>query len=323
MAPRYSIIPGDAVYDKNLTDFEFRVLGVIGRHSDNNGWCYLNQGKMAEKLGKARPSVNKAIKKLCANGYLHKEDNRSVKLGQKQQNICFYRIIMDRGEPPAELPSKIDEVHDPIDAEMGVPLSRLQEQGLSSYADNTLCSQDDKGLSSYADNTTTLSSTTLSSTEKEADASPPPERAMKDLVEEMKAPIKPRALPSDWLVTPLLYKQAKERFRLDDWQVDLAAESMRAWADENSHIAKGKKKDWNRAFMEWVKRDSDRLRRMSKPAAQVDPVEQERAQQVQVAKLAVGGNWTFAEKLGWRTPADIPAWIMERLGLSQKEAYAS
>lgn len=111
MSPRYSIIPGNAPYDTRLTDFDFRVLGCIGRHTNEHGWCWINQSKLAKALGKSRETVNRAISKLCKPGfdYLEKVNRQSKEFGDKRSNLCLYRVRLDGGKAP-ETPDEEDEL---------------------------------------------------------------------------------------------------------------------------------------------------------------------------------------------------------------------
>lgn len=95
--PRYSIMPADAFDDQRLGDLHIRVLGILGTHTDNNGWCEVNQKKIAERCGRARETVNRAIRDLCAFGYLRKTDRVTSSNGR---TISRYQVVMDREERP-------------------------------------------------------------------------------------------------------------------------------------------------------------------------------------------------------------------------------
>jgi hypothetical protein len=99
---RYSIVPGNAPYDKRLTDFDLRILACIGRHTNKNGWCWINQSKLADALGKTRETVNRSISKMCKPeyDYLEKVNRQAKEHGDKRSNICLYRVKMDAGEAP-------------------------------------------------------------------------------------------------------------------------------------------------------------------------------------------------------------------------------
>lgn len=70
MSPRYSIIPGEAVYNTALTDFALRVLCVIGSHTNNNGWCIIRRDTLAKRLSAAPRSIARSLRQLEAEGYV-------------------------------------------------------------------------------------------------------------------------------------------------------------------------------------------------------------------------------------------------------------
>ena len=100
VSPRYSIVPGAAGYDARLTDFDCRVLLCIGRHTNAQGWCSISQKKLAAALGKSREATNRSIARLTKLQYLQKHDYRAAEHGDKRQNICVYRVMMDAALPP-------------------------------------------------------------------------------------------------------------------------------------------------------------------------------------------------------------------------------
>lgn len=149
MSPRYSIVPGDTGYNTSLTDFDCRILVCIGSHTDKNGWCYLNQGKLAERLGKTRRGVNGSVRRLCELGYLEKRDLRSSENGSDRQNICFYRVVMDRGEPPMTVENPASQ---PTGTEVPNPLGNDDSQHnvlsfSSSQRDNVPYAEQDNSVS--------------------------------------------------------------------------------------------------------------------------------------------------------------------------------
>lgn len=120
--PRYSIFPADALHDERMRDVHVRVLALLGTHTDNNGWCTVNQRKLGEQCGRTRETVNRAIADLCEWGYLTKQDQRTKANGR---TISMYQIVMDRPakaqpvDPPVILdaqPPVTSEDHNPCDA---------------------------------------------------------------------------------------------------------------------------------------------------------------------------------------------------------------
>ena len=98
--PRYSIIPARAVLDKNLTDLDIRVLADLGIHTDQNGWCFKNQSKLADDLGVARQSVNRSLSRLYSAGYVEARDINADKSRRGLRSINCYRVILDSPSGP-------------------------------------------------------------------------------------------------------------------------------------------------------------------------------------------------------------------------------
>ncbi|MDX2265424.1 MAG: helix-turn-helix domain-containing protein [Hyphomicrobiales bacterium] len=87
--PRYSIIPPQAFLE--LRGLPLAVLGVLGSHTNHEGWCRINQGKLAERIGCSREAVCRAVRSLVEAGFVETRDLRA-----KGQPTLLYRVIMDR-----------------------------------------------------------------------------------------------------------------------------------------------------------------------------------------------------------------------------------
>lgn len=98
--PRYSILPADCLDDPRFKDVHLRVLVKLGSHTDNRGWCEVNQKKLGEACGKSRETVNRAIRDLCEMGYLMKREQRTKANGR---TISQYRVLMDRPDPTPDV----------------------------------------------------------------------------------------------------------------------------------------------------------------------------------------------------------------------------
>lgn len=98
--PRYSILPADCLDDPRFKDVHLRVLVKLGSHTDNRGWCEVNQKKLGEACGKSRETVNRAIRDLCEMGYLMKRDQTTKANGR---TISQYRVLMDRPDPTPDI----------------------------------------------------------------------------------------------------------------------------------------------------------------------------------------------------------------------------
>lgn len=115
--PRLSIIPARAATDPALKPRDLQVLCVLGRHTDDLGWCRKSQVKMADEMGCARSTVYDAVERLVAAGYLERyvqeEEN-----GRDSPHV--YRVILDPKHPD---PSRVKLVeNDPVSPpEEGTP----------------------------------------------------------------------------------------------------------------------------------------------------------------------------------------------------------
>ncbi|RWO38886.1 MAG: helix-turn-helix domain-containing protein [Mesorhizobium sp.] len=90
---RYSIMPADALNDVRNSDKHVRVLGIMGSHSDGNGWLQMNQKTIAKQASTTRETVNRIIRDLVNFGYLRKlgrvgDDGRRL--------INMYQVVLDR-----------------------------------------------------------------------------------------------------------------------------------------------------------------------------------------------------------------------------------
>ncbi|RWF65456.1 MAG: helix-turn-helix domain-containing protein [Mesorhizobium sp.] len=94
--PRLSIIPARAATDRALKPRDLQVLCVLGRHTDELGWCTRSQVKMAAEMGCARSTVFEAIERLMEAGYL---ERHVVEQSNGRDAPHFYRIILDPVHP--------------------------------------------------------------------------------------------------------------------------------------------------------------------------------------------------------------------------------
>nr|WP_278520617.1 helix-turn-helix domain-containing protein [Brucella anthropi] len=100
--PRLSIIPARAATDKSLKPRDLQVLCVLGRHTDDLGWCRRSQVKMAEEMGCARSTVFESINRLIDAGYLERHVQES---DSGRDSAHFYRVVLDPKHPdPASVP---------------------------------------------------------------------------------------------------------------------------------------------------------------------------------------------------------------------------
>lgn len=106
--PRLSIIPAGAVTDRSLEPRDLQVLCLLGRHTDDLGWCFRSQVKMAAELDCSRASLQRSLDRLYEAGWVEKR-LRNLGVGTpdpKHPHAAHaYRVILDR-------PDFIDETND-------------------------------------------------------------------------------------------------------------------------------------------------------------------------------------------------------------------
>lgn len=93
---RFSIIPAQAVTDRRLQPRDLQVLCLLGRHTDNNGWCCRSQVKMAKELACGRSTLQRALDRLYEAGYL---ENRPNQRHSGAAAAHDYRVLIDPKEP--------------------------------------------------------------------------------------------------------------------------------------------------------------------------------------------------------------------------------
>lgn len=109
--PRLSIIPARAATDRSLKPRDLQVLCVLGRHTDDLGWCRRSQVKMAEEMGCARSTVFEAVERLVKAGYLEKHEQEEV---SGRDSAHWYRVILDPVHPNLAAVKPVDETADSI-----------------------------------------------------------------------------------------------------------------------------------------------------------------------------------------------------------------
>lgn len=67
----YAVIPSFILLSKELTGEEKIVCGLIAGLSEKNGYCYANNQKLAEFLGKTENAIQASIKRLYSKGILN------------------------------------------------------------------------------------------------------------------------------------------------------------------------------------------------------------------------------------------------------------
>jgi DNA-binding Lrp family transcriptional regulator len=107
--PRLSIIPARAATDRSLKPRDLQVLCVLGRHTDDLGWCRRSQVKMSDEMGCARSTVFEAVERLVKAGYLEKHEQEEM---SGRDSAHWYRVILDPVHPNLALVKEADEQAD-------------------------------------------------------------------------------------------------------------------------------------------------------------------------------------------------------------------
>lgn len=94
--PRLSVIPARAATDRSLKPRDLQVLCVLGRHTDDLGWCRRSQVRMAEEMGCARSTVFEAVERLVAAGYLERHVQES---DNGRDSAHVFRVVLDPKHP--------------------------------------------------------------------------------------------------------------------------------------------------------------------------------------------------------------------------------
>lgn len=116
--PRLSIIPARAATDPALKPRDLQVLCVLGRHTDDLGWCRKSQVKMADEMGCARSTVFDAIERLVKAGYLERYVQEEAS-GRDSPHL--YRVVLDPKHPAIDTVPEADS--EPLDPcrQVGTP----------------------------------------------------------------------------------------------------------------------------------------------------------------------------------------------------------
>ena len=88
---RLCIIPSDAVSDKRLTHVQLRVLLAIGSYTGKDRAAFPKQQTVADMLGLARETVNRALAALKRFGYIETEHQKRADGGQRE-NLYWVKL---------------------------------------------------------------------------------------------------------------------------------------------------------------------------------------------------------------------------------------
>ena len=88
---RLCIIPSDAVSDMRLTHVQLRVLLAIGSYTGKDRAAFPKQQTVADMLGLARETVNRALAALKRFGYIEIEHQKRADGGQRE-NLYWVKL---------------------------------------------------------------------------------------------------------------------------------------------------------------------------------------------------------------------------------------
>jgi hypothetical protein len=89
---RFSIIPSAALDDPKISAMDLRVLALIGSYTGKDMTCYPRQSTLADRLGVARETINRAVMSLAKAGYLVVIQQRRGDGGQREN---LYQVRLD------------------------------------------------------------------------------------------------------------------------------------------------------------------------------------------------------------------------------------
>src|SRR5215470_611235 len=67
---QFSRLPAAAVFDRNVTNGNLRVLAALGTYVDPEGYCFPAVGTIAKALGVKRQAIQNHLRCLRAAGYV-------------------------------------------------------------------------------------------------------------------------------------------------------------------------------------------------------------------------------------------------------------
>lgn len=127
---RYALIPSAAISDTRLTPVQLRVLLAIGSFTSKDQECFPKQKTIADLLGIARETVNRACARLTELGYVSVEHQHRADGGQREN---LYRVILDPCDRPVTPPVTASD-HTPCDPTASHPRT-THKNNLTSEAD--------------------------------------------------------------------------------------------------------------------------------------------------------------------------------------------
>lgn len=97
---RYSIIPAAAILDPALKPRDLKILALLGRHTNRNGWCRRSQTTLAEEAGCVRSTIQASLDRLTKAGYVEVrlegiKGRAAPAPGSQPYRSHSYRVLLD------------------------------------------------------------------------------------------------------------------------------------------------------------------------------------------------------------------------------------
>jgi hypothetical protein len=90
---RLSVIPAGAILDPALKSGDIRVLALLGKYTNDSGWCYYSQVRMAKELNVSRSTVQLALNRLEEAGWVQR---RARATDDGRTTFYDYRVLLDK-----------------------------------------------------------------------------------------------------------------------------------------------------------------------------------------------------------------------------------
>jgi DNA-binding MarR family transcriptional regulator len=90
---RLSVIPAGAILDPGLKSGDIRVLALLGKYTNDSGWCYYSQVRMAKELNVSRSTVQLALNRLEEAGWVQR---RARATDDGRTTFYDYRVLLDK-----------------------------------------------------------------------------------------------------------------------------------------------------------------------------------------------------------------------------------
>ena len=217
---RLCIVPSEAVSDARLTHVQLRVLLAIGSFTGKDKAAFPKQQTIADMLGLARETVNRAIGALKRFGYIEVEAQKRPDGGQKES---LYWVKLDPlGQPPC-------------DATVTPPVT---------LSDHTPCDVQESHPRTFHKNDTTEQECSVVDAR---DAPPPESPEPKKSSGRVRGIARKTQIPPNWAPGITAYAFASKS--------GLSREEINHEADQfrNSAAASGRTyADWDAAFRTWL-----------------------------------------------------------------------